>query len=416
MDRAGILRPLRIALVIGSSYLLGAEACPVRGSDTAATAESAAWQRGSTAFALDLYANLRRREGNLFFSPSSLSIALTMAYVGARGETAKQMAAVLHLPPDSNQDHAALDELGQRDRDGAAKEGLQLSLANALWGQEGYFFLRDFRETLRTRYGAGLREVDFRSPAAARRTINAWVKEETRGKIGELIPAGVLDDKTRMVLINAIYFKGYWASPFRRERTEAGAFNVAAERKVKVPLMRQTGEFPYVEGEAFQALELPYAGGRFGMVICLPKRVDGLGALEGSLTAESLAGWLPRLRRRKVRLVLPKFQMASDFELGHTLAAMGMARAFSDRADFSGMNDGKEELRLSAVIHKAFIEVDEEGTEAAAASGLAGSAITSAPAPEPVPVFRADHPFLFFIRDRRSDTVHFLGRLAHPMP
>jgi serpin B len=366
--------------------------------------------KGNNTFALDLYAMLREREGNLFFSPASISTALAMTYAGARGQTADEMAKTLHFTLGQDRLHPALGAL-LRDLGGADKKrGYQLSIANALWAQKGHPFLTSFLKLNKDNYGAGVREVDFkRATEVARQAINRWVEKQTQDKIKELLKKGVLDSDTRLVLTNAIYFKGDWASQFKKDRTRQAPFQVTASKKVDAPLMSQSGKFNYLEGEGFQALEMLYAGKDLSMVILLPKKVDGLADLEKKLTAERLAGWLKKLRREEVTVTLPRFKVTSEFSLKHTLSSMGMPTAFTGRADFSGM-DGERDLFLSAVVHKAFVDVNEQGTEAAAATGVVVTTLSARIHPD----FRADHPFVFLIRDRRSDTILFLGRLANP--
>jgi serpin B len=376
------------------------------------TADKAAVVQGNTAFALSLYSQLRSRAGNLFFSPFSLSTALAMTYAGAHGQTAEQMAAVLHFPADLQRLHSAFAALGKDLQDDGERRGYQLHVANALWGQQGYRFREEFLQTTKTYYGAGLNEVDFRTAAEeARRTINAWVEQQTKEKIKDLIPPGMLDALTRLVLTNAIYFKGDWAHPFKKPQTKEEPFKVTATQQVTVPMMNQTGFFKYFDGGSFQALELPYVGDKLSMLVLLPKEVDGLATFEQSLTAQKLVEWLPALRSQEVVVALPKFTVTAEFLLNQALSALGMPLAFSDAADFSGMSEDRG-LALSAVLHKAYVDVNEEGTEAAAATGGVAR-VTSAPLTPP-PVFRADHPFVFLIRDTRSGGILFLGRVTQP--
>ena len=368
--------------------------------------------QGNNAFALDLYAQLKDRDGNLFFSPHSISTALAMTYAGARGNTEKQMATVLHFDLEHKRLHPAFRELLGQLETGEGERGYQLSVANALWGQKGYEFLEKFLNLTKENYGAGLNEVDFiGSTEAARQTINTWVERETEDKIKELIKPGVLDRLTRLVLTNAIYFKGYWASQFKEELTREAPFTLMSGEKVQVPTMHRTADFKYAEAEDFQTLELPYKGGDLSMTIFLPKETDGLAALEQSLTAEKLATWLSTLEEQEVIVALPKFRMTSEFSLAEVLKSMGMTDAFDVKeADLSGMT-GKKDLFITAVLHKAFVEVNEEGTEAAAATGVVVG-LTAAPPRQPI--FQADHPFLFLIRDLRSNSILFLGRVMDP--
>jgi serpin B len=376
---------------------------------------------GNNKFALELYQKLRAEEGNLFFSPYSISTALAMTYAGARGQTERQMAEVLHFPVISGVStgpvrqqvlHCAFGEIIKDLNARGEKGGYELTVANALWGQKGYKFLKEFLELVKTNYGGGLNEVDFvNETEAARQAINDWVKKETNGKIENLIGKGVLDSMTRLVLTNAIYFKGNWARRFKEDKTKDAPFTLINGQKVDVPMMNQTAEFGYMETDSFQGLELPYVDDELSMIIFLPKEVGGIGDFEEMLTAEKLSGWLAELGKREVIVSIPKFKRTSQFGLADVLGSMGMGDAFSPaKADFSGMT-GERELFISAVVHKAYVDVNEEGTEAAAATGVAMK-LTSV-APKAV-VFSADHPFLFLIRDNRSGSILFIGRLMNP--
>ncbi len=369
---------------------------------------------GNTAFALDLYAQLRAGEGNLFYAPYSVSTALAMTYGGARGETEKQMARTLHFGPGQERLHPAFAALAA-DLAAVQKKGkVKLSVANALWPQQDYRFLPAYLDLCKTHYGTTVTPLDYvRAAEPARQTINTWVEAQTNRKITNLIPPGVLDALTRLVLVNAIYFKGDWAAPFKPALTQSAPFRLASTKTVQARLMTRQDEFGYGEVPGLQILELPYAGNDLSMLVLLPRTDGGLPALEKALTVETLAAWSSSLRRRDVQVLFPKFKLTAQFSLGHALAALGMPDAFAaGKADFSGM-DGSRELFIGAVIHKAFVEVNEEGTEAAAATAVVMMA-TSMREPEPVPVFRADHPFLFLIRENRSGSILFCGRLADP--
>jgi len=383
---------------------------------------------GNNEFALELYTKLRAQEGNLFFSPYSISTALAMAYAGARGETKTQMAEAMHFPmflvekgPPSSVEWFVRDEERFHSAFGAIikdlnakgeKGNYELSVANALWGQKGYGFLAEFLELIEAQYGGKLNEVDFiAATEAARQTINAWVEKETKDKIKNLIQKGVLDKLTRLVLTNAIYFKGNWARQFEEDKTKEAPFTLIGGEKVNVPMMNQTAEFNYMETEDFQGLELPYVDDELSMIILLPRKVDELNSLEEMLSLEKFSGWLGKLGKRKVIVSVPKFRMTSRFGLAGVLRSMGMMDAFSEKANFSGMN-GKRDLFISAVVHKAYVDVNEEGTEAAAATGVV-MRVTSVK-PERIPVFRADHPFLFLIRDNKSGSILFIGRTMNP--
>jgi serpin B len=371
---------------------------------------------GNTAFALDLYQVLRQQEGNLFYSPHSLSLALAMTYAGARGETEAQMAEVMHYTLSQARLHpafAALAEaLASRGQGAAGREGegFRLNVANALWGQEGYAFLDSFLEVVDRAYGAGLRRVDFvGAPEEARLTINDWVAKETEDRITDLIPQGVIDAMTRLVLTNAIYFNAAWAEPFEEGMTRDGPFYLLDGRQVSVPMMRQTTSLGYAREQGYQVVELPYDGHQLSMVILLPDAGE-LEAFEASLDAPVLEASLDALSYQSVALAMPRFEFSAKFRLEETLAALGMVDAFSDAADFSGMT-GNRELFLSAVLHQAFVSVDEAGTEAAAATAVVAK-LTAAPV-EPVEV-TVDRPFLFLIRDLETGAVLFLGRVVDP--
>jgi serine protease inhibitor len=388
---------------------------PVRGAITAQppAADQAAAVEGDNAFAVGLYGQLRNRSGNLFFSPESISTALAMAYAGARGDTASQMAKTLHftLPPE--QLHPAMGAL-LRDLN-AAHKGYQLSVANALWAQRGYTFLDSFLQLLNNDYGAGLNQVDFRGATeAARQTINQWVEQKTADKIKDLLQPGSLKTSTRLVLTNAIYFKGDWQTQFDKAQTKDEDFHLSPTQTKKVPLMHREGGFNYFNGGTFQMLEIPYQGNELSMVIFLPNDPNGLSAWEQSVTASNAQQWVRKLAPvSKVIVTMPKFKTTQQFELGGTLAAMGMPQAFEASADFSGMT-GKRDFSISAVIHKAYIDVNEEGTEAAAATAVTMRALAVRIPNTAPPVFRADHPFVFLIRDRNSNSILFMGRIADP--
>jgi serpin B len=380
---------------------------------------------GSTAFGIGLYGEIRGGKENLFFSPYSISLALSMAREGAAGKTAEEMDEVLHLPRGGAGDgHARLRAALAPPTVGGKREGAgpayELSIANALWGQKGYAVKAPFLARLRDGYAASFPTVDFRDAAAARAAINAWVEEQTKRRIQDLIPEGLPTTDTRMVLANAVYFKAAWEEPFREASTEDAPFR-AEEGEVRVRMMRRTDRFGYLETNLAQVLELPYVGRTTSMVVILPKAKDGLGALEQVLRGndddtgvpDGMEAWLGRLGSAKVDVRLPRWKFTSGFDLSSALKAMGMRLAFDAKAaDFSGIVDA-EPLFIGAVLHKAFVGVDEKGTEAAAATAVmmrAGSAMR----PEPPVEFKADHPFLFVIRHVPTGTVLFMGRVTDP--
>jgi serpin B len=381
---------------------------------------------GNTEFAVDLYGKFRTREGNVFFSPYSISTALAMTYGGAQGDTENQMAQTLHFNLTPDKLHPAFAAMEANLNAVQQKGQVKLAEANSLWPQVGYEFLPDYLALCLKNYGITITPVDYMGHTeAARKTINDWVEARTNRKIVELLKPGVLDGSTRLALVNAIYFKGKWVSQFETNLTENEPFYVSSGKTVTAPtyafpyaesarLMRQTGDFGYAELPDLQVLELPYAGDDLSMIVLLPREVDGLGNLEAGMTAENLTAWITNLKGQKVNVFLPKFKMTAEFSLKDTLMALGMSDAFDpDRADFSGM-DGRKDLYVGAVIHKAFVEVNEEGTEAAAATAVLMDFAAVMQHPQPIPVFRADHPFLFLIRDNHTGSILFLGRVMDP--
>lgn len=371
--------------------------------------------RGNTEFALDLYQKLRTVEGNLFFSPYSISTALAMTYAGARGNTEAQMSETLHFTLGQKYLHPAFASLEAKLKIVQQKGHIQLKVANSLWPQVRYPFLEEFLALTKEYYGVLITPVDYRKPEAAREIINAWVEEKTQGKIGELIPSGVLDPLTRLVLTNAIYFKGNWASQFDKTLTANAPFWVTPAEAVKVPMMAQKSEFRYAENDTLQILELPYVGNDLSLIVLLPKKVDGLTELEDKLTVETLREWTSSLWRREVQVFLPRFRLGCRYELSKTLKAMGMTDAFdSGKADFSGMDGRVHWLYIFKVFHNAFIDVNEEGAEATAATAVIIKA-RSRRMPTPPETFRADHPFIFLVRENSTGSILFLGRVVNPM-
>lgn len=368
---------------------------------------------GNTQFALDLYAKVSTESDNVFYSPFSVSEALTMVSAGARGETAKQMMETLNLDLEPSELHPAFNaldtklmNLGEKPQK-PTSEPFQLTIANSIWGQTGENFKPEFVNTLGANYGAGLSTLDFVNGAEpARKEINAWVEEKTQERIKDLMPEGSVTADTRLVLTNAIYFKASWMADFQKEATQQGDFTLRDGSKVKADLMNQVAFFDYAEMDGFKAVALPYDGGDASMLVLLP---EDLAKFEASLSADTLNDTVAALEKKNVALTLPKFEFTAPLTLTHTLKAMGMADAFSDSADFSGIADAG--LSISEVIHKAFVAVDESGTEAAAATGIS-MRVTSMPA-EPVK-FKADKPFIFVIRDNTTGSVLFMGRLANP--
>jgi serpin B len=378
--------------------------------------EQALLLEGNSAFAFNLYQQLKGEEGNLFYSPYSISLALAMTYAGANGETAEQMADTLHFLLGQGSLHPAFNWLdaqlagrgeGAQGKDG---EGFKLNIVNAIWGQQGYEFLPAFLDVLAENYGAGLRILDFISEAEqSRLAINDWVSQQTEGRIRDLIPKGAVDELTRLVLTNAIYFNAAWKYPFQKQVTTNNPFYLLDGGQVTVPMMEQTESFGYAAGEVYQVIELPYDGDELSMVILLPQ-AGQFETFEEGLQAQQVSDIIGALQTTQVALTMPKFEFESEFKLNDTLSDMGMPLAFSEDADFSGM-DGGGGLYISAVVHKAFVAVDEAGTEAAAATAVV---MDNCAMPNQAVEVTMDRPFIFLIRDIQTGTILFVGRVLNP--
>jgi serpin B len=386
-------------------------------SPDVSTSEQELLVEGNSAFAFELYQALKGKEGNLFYSPYSISVALAMTYAGARNETAQQMADTLQFLLEQDRLHPAFNwldaELASRGEGAAGKdgEGFKLNIVNAIWGQKDYSFLSTFLDVLAENYGAGLRILDFITETeASRLAINQWVSDQTEGRIKDLIPQGAIDALTRLVLTNAIYFNAAWEDPFDEDVTADGPFYLLDGGQVIVPMMEQTEGFGYTEGEGYQAVELLYDGNELSMVIFLPE-AGNFDAFEEGLQAQQVCDIISGLQLTGVTLTMPQFEFDSEFSLKDTLAGMGMRDAFSPGdADFSGMT-GNRELFISGVVHKAFVAVDEAGTEATAATAVI---MPSAAPPEPTVEVTIDRPFIFLIRDIETGAILFVGRVMNP--
>ncbi len=372
----------------------------------------AALAAGNRALATDLYQAVRSSDGNLFYSPYSVSLALAMAYAGARGETETEMAQALHFTLPQARLHPAFNALDLGLASATDDEGaFHLSIANGVWGQQGFDLQPEYLDVLALNYGAGLRLVDFVDPAQreqARQAMNAWVSAATEGRIEDLFPEGLLNEATRLVLANVIYFKADWQTPFTADATVPAPFTLLDGSQVQAPTMTRRASTGYAAGDRYEALELYYQGGRASMVILLPA-AGQFEAFEATLDADLLDTITSQLQPTDLQIYLPRFEYAANLNLGEILAGLGMPSAFDpNTADFSGM-DGRRDLYLTSVVHKAFVAVDEKGTEAAAATGVVAGA-TSMPA-----VVTVDRPFVYLIRDRETGTVLFMGRVLNPM-
>lgn len=370
---------------------------------------------GNNTFALDLYQSLRSQDENLILSPFSVSLALAMTYAGARGETETQMAETLHFPAQDAL-HPAFNALDLKleendinlDKD---QEPMQLNIANAVWVEQTFSFLQEYLDLIAVNYGAGIHQSDFvNNFEPTRKEINDWVSDETEEKINNLLPDGSLNADTRMVLVNAIYFKADWLDQFDANDTYDNEFNLLDGSQVTVPMMGQDMYIPYVSGDGYQAVELPYAGNSAAMDIIVPD-AGRFEEIESALTSEVFEDMLASMEQTSLIFRMPKFEFESSFSLSDQLSNLGMSAAFDrNTADFSGMT-GKKDLFISKVIHKAFVAVDEEGTEAAAATAVvmetAGAAIENL-------VLVVDRPFIFIIRDLESGQILFIGRVLNP--
>ena len=375
--------------------------------------------KATNKFALDLHKSLANRDqfanDNLFYSPTSLLIALAMTCYGARGNTAVEIKKVLHVASVSSLDLNKSMKKFIDTLNGASDENNKLLTANRLFVQKSFEILEAFKEGTREFYDAELALVDYITNAEkVTEEINHWVEQKTNDKIKDLIPPGMLSSDTRLTLVNAIYFKGLWLEQFKKEKTVSKSFFVSQNEEIKVEMMRQEADFKYFESQdlACQVLEMPYIGLKMSMVIYLPKEINGLTKLEEVITYETLQNSLSLLNASmyEVKVFLPKFKLSQQFDLNDILSKMGAEEMFiPGRADLSGIT--AEPLFVSKVVHKAFVEVNEEGTEAAAATGIGMNTFSM---PLPKLIFKADHPFLFLIRHNDSGAILFLGRLVRP--
>jgi len=415
---AAVIIPVLLLSSCGSGKVAESKLARVLNPDIAAS-DVEQLVAGNTAFAFDLYQAIRGSGGNLVYSPYSISLAFAMTYGGARGETAAQMADVLHYTLLEGQFHPAFNTLDldlARRPDQAAgvdeKDRFQLSIANSLWGQKDWTFLPEYLDLLAVNYGAGMRLVDFENaPESARKQINKWVSDQTKKRIKDIIPAGALDPDTKLVLANAIYFKATWEYEFSANSTGDAPFHLLNGEMVNVAMMHQKPQtFPYATGDGWEAVALPYKGGLTDMVIIVPD-TGNFESFESTLTAERYNEIVSALQTQPVELSMPKYTFEASLGLKDILVEMGMQDAFDrDRADFSGM-DGTRRLYIGDALHKAFIAVDEKGTEAAAATIV--MAVPTALMPQSV-VLTIDRPFFFVIRDIPRGTILFMGRILNP--
>jgi len=395
-----------LALALGAAL---AQPRGAAGQDAPARSAAGA----GTALGVDLYRIFAAGDGNVFFSPYSVSEALALLSSGADGRTRQELLKALHWTQGPDQVPAAF---GDQDLqlEAASQGGTVLSVANSLWCQRGHEPRAAYIAAARKYFRADVRIADFAEDLpVCQHMINYWVEAKTGGKIRALIPDGALTPRTQLVLSNAVYFKGSWERPFDPRRTAPMAFFAAHSLRIMAPTMERTGKFRTKGLDACELLELPYAGGKLSMVIVLPRARDGLSALETSLGAAELSLWLASLDSagaQELDVMLPLFKMTYAADLANPLAQLGVEAAFRPEADFSGIN-GRRNLFVSNVLHKAYVEVNEEGTEAAAATGAVVTAKLAVEMPRRFPV---DHPFLFLIRDSSTGSLLFLGRVVDP--
>lgn len=389
-------------LVLASAW--GAQA-------TVPRSEVTVMAQANNAFALKLYRELTSTGGNVFFSPYSLESAMAMTYLGARANTARQMAEVLGFTLDQSRLHPAMAGLARILSAAAQAKDQKLTIANALWMDRKLKLLTSFTGTLKANYGAPPWSVDFSQPDQAAAAINRWVNRHTQSMIKELVVPSDLQDAL-LVLTNAIYFQGKWVKPFKRSATRLRPFFLSPGRTAQAPMMHQASPLAYAEDASTQVLAMPYRGDGLELVVLLPKAKHGLAALEASLTPQSLAAKMAGLRVQMVSVAIPRLKMETTYRLKQTLVKLGMADAFDRRrADFSGMT-GTPYLMIDKVIHKARLELDEQGTKAAAATAVVMKPRSAAP--RPAKAFIADHPFIFMIRHRPTGAIVFMGRVTNP--
>lgn len=364
----------------------------------------------SNQFAFELYNQIAKTPGNLFFSPLSIEAALAMTTAGAQKETLSQMTKTLHLAPNYHPEFRTL--LGHL----KGSKDFQLLIANRIWGGLGTEYYPSFLKLLQENYGANLSPLDFKTqPEPSRLKINQWVQQQTKDKIKDLLPDGTITPETDLVLTNAIYFKGSWTAQFEKELTKNDTFLIAATQKMSIPFMHRTSYFKYAENPELQLLEMTYKGNELVMDVLLPNPGVDLSLIEKKLTSTALGELIRKAQNAEVDVSIPKFKAESQFDLGEKLKALGMPLAFDPKkADFQGIRKIRpgDNLYISKVIHKAFVDVNEKGTEAAAATGMEMMMETSIKPPPKI--FKADHPFLFFIRHLKSGAILFMGRYSQP--
>ena len=409
-------RTFGITAIIACGLILGCRAKPPAAvpevPPDVPAADLKALGDGNSAFAVDLYKQLAATPGNIVVSPYSISSALAMTYAGARGRTADEMKAVLHFDLPADKLHSAFGGVGDSFQTAGKNRPYELNIANALWSQRGMALEPAFLDITGKSYGAGVREVDFLQPEAARGTINKWVGEQTNEKIPELLKAGDITRSVLLVLTNAVYFQGNWKQQFDKERTHDRDFEIAPGQKVKVPMMhREEVKVRSSVASDFYLYELPYEGDRWRMIFLLPVKRNGLREVETKMTAKQLTETIAGLNPSETDVAMPRFKFRHSCKLKDQLAKLGMPTAFAESAaDFSGIIKPTQ-LFIDNVIHEACIELDEKGTVAAAATAVVMAQRSNRGPSHP---FHLDQPFLFILHDSLTDTILFLGRVSDP--
>ena len=404
-----------VSLFLKSVFLTGMVVLLVFAFFGSADAESKPFDdkavRAVNSLAFDLYAKLKTGKGELCFSPYSISSAFAMLYAGASGDTAAEMEKVFKYDDGIHESNGALME---RLNKTPASAG-ELRVANSIWPMKSYSFLKSYTDLLHRNYGTDVTPLDYMSsPEPSRRRINKWVEDKTKNRITDILAVGSIVPDTRMVLVNAIYFKSKWMHTFHEDMTTDADFYLSNGKTTMVKMMNGTDSYRYAEPEGLQVLELPYWGGVYSILLLLPEDKDGLPSLERRMSEKLFTDIRTKLSTCKVNVFLPKFRVESTFNVGETVGALGMKMAFSKQADFSKMN-GQMDLFVSSAVHKAFVEVDEKGAEAAAATAIVVNGLTAMPEkPNKMVVFRADHPFIFLIHDNASGIILFMGRVTKP--
>ena len=363
-------------------------------------------------FMMKAYKLLTDKDDNIFISPYSITSALAMTYAGAANKTAAEMGTALEFSGNNINFHENFGKVTTGINEVQKKGEIQLSIANSLWLADGFKFSDEFLRINKTFYKAELTNLNFAESQKSRKTINDWVAEKTKDKIKDLIPEGILDALTKLVLTNAVYFKAEWAEQFKKNNTEESEFITYGNGSVNVDMMHLKHRYNYMENSELQFIEMPYKGGDASMFVLLPKNKDGLKAIEKKLTYQNLADYTSQMQKKEVDVFFPKYKMSLSYELRELMGKLGMKEAFNKKADFSKMN-GKTDLYISAIIHKTFIAVDEEGTEAAAATAVV-MRMKSMPPQNDFAVFKADHPFFYFIKEKSTGTILFAGRVTDP--